>query len=135
MIQLQSTYTLDLNSGNATLHVSQLPGVPGPTLFQPGPAMMFLVVEGVPSIAQWVMVGNGQLGIQTTEANQPLPSSKIKSIQNTTATVLSGAGASAVSSSQSKSAANHSMTPDRLPAILVMMGFLMVTLVSASILV
>lgn len=135
MIQLQSTYTIDMNSGNATLHVSQLPGNPGPTLFQPGPAMMFLLVEGVPSIAEWVMVGDGQLGTQTAQANQPLPSSKIKAIRNTTTTVLGGSGAAAASTSKSKSHAKRYLSPVRLPAMMLMLGTLMVGLASAGILV
>jgi hypothetical protein len=49
MIQLNSTYTLDQQKNTATLHVSQIPGASGPRLFQPGPAMIFLVVGGVPS--------------------------------------------------------------------------------------
>jgi hypothetical protein len=71
-----------MSSGNATLHVSQLPGNPGPTLFQPGPALMFLVVDNVPSIGQWIMVGTGELGPQPTQANAPLPASQIKAVQN-----------------------------------------------------
>lgn len=52
MLELESTYTIDMNTGNTTIHVSQLPGNPGPTLFQPGPAMFFVVVKGVPSMAE-----------------------------------------------------------------------------------
>lgn len=52
MLELESSYTIDMNTGNTTIHVSQLPGNPGPTLFQPGPAMFFVVVKGVPSIGE-----------------------------------------------------------------------------------
>ena len=51
MIQLDNTYTINGPGNVTTLHISQLPGNPGPTLFQPGPAMMFLVVNGIPSQA------------------------------------------------------------------------------------
>lgn len=48
-LQLESSYTVDMENNKTTLHVSQLPGTPGPTLFQPGEAMIFVVVNGVPS--------------------------------------------------------------------------------------
>jgi hypothetical protein len=138
MIQLQSTYTIDMNSGNATLHVSQLPGSPGPTLFQPGPAMMFLVVEGVPSIGQWVMVGNGKLGTQTTQSNAALPSNQVKAIQNTTSPSgsssgsSSGSAGSSASGSTTKSAAGLSVSPVTLPAAMLSLGTILVGAVSAA---
>lgn len=131
MIQLQSSYTIDMNTGNATLHVSQLPGNPGPTLFQPGPAMMFLVVEGVPSMGQWVMVGNGQLGTQTTQSNAALPSNQVKAIQNTTSpSGSSGASGSSASGSTTKSAAGLSVKV-ALPAAVLSLCTILVGLASA----
>ena len=82
-LQLDSTYTIDMNTNTATLHVSQLPGDPGPTLFQPGPAMIFLVVNGVPSVGEFVMVGSGQLGDQPTTTNPSLPSSQVVAVKGT----------------------------------------------------
>jgi hypothetical protein len=122
-----------MNTGNATLHVSQLPGNPGPTLFQPGPAMMFLVVEGVPSMGQWVMVGNGQLGTQTTQSNAALPSNQVKAIQNTTSSPSgsTGASGSSASGSTTKSAAGLSVPPVALPAAVLSLCTIVVGLVSA----
>lgn len=83
-LQLNSTYDLDPNTNTSVLHVSQMPGDPGPTLYQPGPAMMFLVVNGVPSMGQFIMVGNGQMGEQPTAANAALPASSIKQLNTDT---------------------------------------------------
>ncbi|ORY35349.1 glyoxal oxidase N-terminus-domain-containing protein [Naematelia encephala] len=104
MLQLESTYTLDLDTNTTTLHVSQLPGSPGPTLFQPGPAMLFVVVNGVPSEGEFLMVGSGQLGTQPTTTNAALPSSIVKqtavastggnSTSNSTSNATSTSGAS-----------------------------------------
>lgn len=77
MIELETTYTIDNNSNSTTLHVSQLPGNPGPTLFQPGPAMMFVVINGIPSVGKQIMVGSGQIETQPTAANAPLPSKSV----------------------------------------------------------
>jgi hypothetical protein len=110
-LQLQSTYTIDMNSGNATLHVSQLPGNPGPTLFQPGPALIFLVVDNVPSIGQWIIVGTGELGPQPIQANAPLPASQIKAVQNVGGKSAPTATASSIAASTSKSAARRLASP------------------------
>lgn len=37
---------------------------PNPALFAPGPALMFVVVNGIPSQGKFVMVGNGKIGAQ-----------------------------------------------------------------------
>ncbi|GAA5833635.1 hypothetical protein JCM11251_003189 [Rhodosporidiobolus azoricus] len=72
-IELPHSYTTN-SDGSAILHVQQLP--PNAALFAPGPAMLFVVVNGVPSNATTVMIGNGQLGVQPTSAVVPLPSSR-----------------------------------------------------------
>lgn len=69
-LQLNSTYTLN-DDGSGVLHVSQMP--PCVACFSPGPAMMFVVVDGVPSIGVMVMVGNGKIGTQPTAAAPDLP--------------------------------------------------------------
>ncbi|KAG8896391.1 hypothetical protein FRB99_008918 [Tulasnella sp. 403] len=98
-VQLDSTYTGN-QDGTATLHVQQLP--PNPAILVPGPAMLFVVVNGVPSVAQWIMVGNGQLGTQTINAVEPLPSSSMpQNAQN-------GAGTGSGSGSGTGSGNNHS---------------------------
>lgn len=72
-IQLNSTFTGNTDF-SATLHVSQLP--PNAALLVPGPALLFVIVNGIPSIGQFVMVGSGQLGRQPMLARATLePSS------------------------------------------------------------
>ncbi|TFK27224.1 copper radical oxidase [Coprinopsis marcescibilis] len=61
-LQLDSTYTAYAANRSATVHVNQLP--PNPAVFVPGPALLFVVVNGVPSVGRMVMVGNGQIGTQ-----------------------------------------------------------------------
>lgn len=60
-VQLNSTFTAKAD-GSAVLHVSQVP--PNPAILAPGPALIFVVVNGVPSEGQWVTIGNGELGTQ-----------------------------------------------------------------------
>jgi len=61
------------SNGTITLHTSQLP--PNPNLFQPGPAMLFVTIQGIPSNATFVTIGNGQVGTQPTSAVSVLPAS------------------------------------------------------------
>jgi hypothetical protein len=70
-VQLNNTYTQNNDSISATLHVSQLP--PNPALIAPGPALIFVVVNGVPSIGLKVMLGSGQLGVQQILSVADLP--------------------------------------------------------------
>lgn len=67
MIELKSTRQ------GSTLSVAQLP--PNPNLFAPGPALAFVVVNGVPSQGKMVMVGNGQIGQQPVQAETVLAAS------------------------------------------------------------
>jgi hypothetical protein len=110
-MQLNSTYTVNSN-GSFTLHVSQVP--PNPNLLTPGPALMFVVVNGVPSNGTMVIVGNGQVGTQPTQAAATLPDS----VNLASASGGSGTGSSnsSSSSSSSKSAAagQHVMTGSAL---------------------
>ncbi|PIL35941.1 hypothetical protein GSI_01601 [Ganoderma sinense ZZ0214-1] len=76
MLQLQSTYTGN-GDGSAILHVNQMP--PNPATFPPGPALAFVVVNGVPSVGVQVMIGNGQIGKQPTSDVANLPTSAISS--------------------------------------------------------
>jgi hypothetical protein len=73
-VQLNSTYT-GYENNTATLHVGQLP--PNPAILAPGPAFIFVVVNGVPSIGVPIMVGSGQLGQQNVLQVGDLPSSTI----------------------------------------------------------
>ncbi len=69
-VQLNSTYTGN-SDGSGVLHVSQMP--PNAAILAPGPALLFVVVNGVPSMGKMVMVGSGQLGQQTMNAVVDLP--------------------------------------------------------------
>ncbi|KAF5336234.1 hypothetical protein D9758_014367 [Tetrapyrgos nigripes] len=71
-LQLNSTYTVN-SDGSLVLHVSQMP--PLPNVFQPGPAMVFAVVNGVPSNATFVIVGSGNIETQPVSDVAALPPS------------------------------------------------------------
>lgn len=43
----------------------------------PGPALFFIVVDGIPSNASWIMVGDGIIGEQTLHERSVLPRSQI----------------------------------------------------------
>lgn len=73
-VQLESTYTGYSNT-TAILHVSQVP--PNPAILAPGPAFIFVVVNGVPSIGAQVMIGSGKLGAQPILSIGDLPSSSL----------------------------------------------------------
>jgi len=75
-LHLDMSYTGNAD-GSGVLHVSQMP--PNPAVFAPGPAFIFVVVNGVPSIGSPVMVGSGRIENQTTLAVSPLPSSSTPS--------------------------------------------------------
>ena len=61
MVVLESTYT-GYENNTGILHVSQLP--PNPAILAPGPAILFVVVKGIPSVGVQVMIGSGQIGPQ-----------------------------------------------------------------------
>lgn len=71
-LQLNNTYTVNAN-GSITLHVAQPP--PNPNLFSPGPAFMYVNILGIPSNGSYLIVGNGQIGTQTTAPASILPPS------------------------------------------------------------
>lgn len=78
-MQLNNTYSVQ-NDGTITVHIAQLP--PSPNLFQPGPALLFVTINGIPSNGTYVTVGNGQIATQPTSAVSVLPASA-QSGQNT----------------------------------------------------
>ncbi|WWC63107.1 uncharacterized protein I303_105707 [Kwoniella dejecticola CBS 10117] len=104
-LQLNSSYEIDMNTGKTTHIVSQMPGgSTGPNLFQPGPAMFFVVVNGVPSQGEFVMVGSGKVETQATQTNQDLPSSTVIAVvqpENTTQTNSNGGSSSGSGSGSS----------------------------------
>jgi len=78
-VQLDSTYT-GYSNNTGVLHVSQLP--PNPNVLAPGPAYVFVVVNGVPSVGMEVMIGSGEIGKQKTQPVGDLPESVLISDPN-----------------------------------------------------
>ncbi|SCV72721.1 BQ2448_4258 [Microbotryum intermedium] len=107
-VQLNSTFTAN-SDGSAVLHVSPVP--PNAAILVPGPCLIFVVVDGIPSIGQWVTIGNGQLGAQTISPVQRLPAStggdgKAWNSGNGTSTSTSSAAGSAGTSGSGSSGSN-----------------------------
>ncbi|KAF8234472.1 DUF1929-domain-containing protein [Tricholoma matsutake] len=71
-MQLNNTYTVH-NDSFITLHCAQ--AYPNPNLLQPGPALLFVTISGIPSNGTMVIVGNGQIGPQPTSPPSVLPAS------------------------------------------------------------
>jgi hypothetical protein len=78
IMQLNNTYSVQSN-GTIILHTAQLP--PYPNLFQPGPALLFVTINGIPSNGTFLTVGSGKIETQPTAAVSVLPAST-KSGQN-----------------------------------------------------
>ncbi|KXN86977.1 Galactose oxidase [Leucoagaricus sp. SymC.cos] len=69
-LQLNNTYTVN-KDGSIVLHVAQAP--PNPYIFQPGPAFIYVVIDGIPSNGTYVIVGSGQIGQQPLAGASSLP--------------------------------------------------------------
>jgi len=95
-LQLNNTHTVNAN-GSIVFHVSQMP--PNPHLFQPGPALLFVTINGIPSNGTYLIVGSGRIETQNVAAVSPLPPS---------VGVNSASGSGPGSSG---SASNHSSSP------------------------
>jgi hypothetical protein len=74
-VELPSSYE-GFENKTAVLHVSQLP--PNAAVISPGPALLFVVVNGIPSVGVQVMVGSGQIETQKMQDVASLPESKIE---------------------------------------------------------
>ncbi|CAE7052971.1 unnamed protein product [Rhizoctonia solani] len=101
-LQLNNTFTVS-ETGNITLHVSQVP--PFPNILQPGPVLMYVVINGLPSVGKMVMVGTGSIGTQPTAAVAQLPAS----VTNTKAPVSTGSGSGSGAGATSKATGNGKM--------------------------
>jgi hypothetical protein len=94
VLQLRTSYTVSEDGQSAVLHVAQMP--PNANIFAPGPAMLFITVNGVPSLGQWINVGSGVIETQPLLADAQLPNSYIPAaLVNSTTT--GGGGSSAAS--------------------------------------
>jgi len=71
-LQLNHTYTVN-NDGSIVYHVSQMP--PNANIFQPGPAFVYVTINGVPSNGSYVIVGSGNIETQPTNPVDTLPPS------------------------------------------------------------
>jgi Domain of unknown function (DUF1929) len=100
-MQLNSTYSVSAN-GNYVVHTAQLP--PNPNLFQPGPAYLFVTINGIPSIGSPVIIGSGKYGTQQTAARSALP----PTTNALTATTSSAAASSSTSKANNKNSATSS---------------------------
>jgi hypothetical protein len=88
-LELETSYSMNQGTGDITVYASQMP--PNANLFTPGPAMIFLVVDGVPSVGQMIMIGSGKIETQPTAAASVLPQREI--IVAPTVTAASGSNA------------------------------------------
>ena len=89
-MQLNNTYTVN-QDGSLTLHVAQAP--PNANLFQPGPALLFVVVNGIPSNGTMVIVGNGEIGTQPTSPAAQLPANvRLDNAKGSGSNTSSGSG-------------------------------------------
>lgn len=84
-LQLNNTYSVN-SDGSYVLHVSQVP--PNANLLTPGPALLFVVVNGIPSNGTMLIVGTGNVETQPTAAVAELPA---VTTATTTTTKTSGA--------------------------------------------
>lgn len=75
-VQLNNTFTVN-NDGSITLHVAQ---APNPNILQPGPALLFVTINGIPSNGTMVIVGSGAMGVQPTSPPSELPASVTLSV-------------------------------------------------------
>ena len=96
-LELLTSYTKAEDTGEVTMHVSQMP--PNANIFQPGPAMIFLVVDGIPSFGKLITIGSGTIEEQTLNAASVLPASSVivdgQSTSNSTGSVTAAPVASA----------------------------------------
>ncbi|KAJ7940479.1 DUF1929-domain-containing protein [Mycena leptocephala] len=103
-MQLQNSYTVN-KDGSFTLHVSQPP--PNSNLFQPGPAWVYVVVNGIPSNGTAVIVGSGAVGSQPTAAQASLPASvKLAGVSGSADSATTNNNASSGNNDQKKSSSN-----------------------------
>lgn len=102
----------------AVLQVGQLP--PNPNLFPPGPALAFVVVDGVASQGKMIMVGNGRIGKQpthpdteftTTTSSAPKTKTTARSTSKSTSCTTTTSKASAKTTSSNKSATKTTSRP------------------------
>ncbi|KAK4698401.1 hypothetical protein P7C70_g7874, partial [Phenoliferia sp. Uapishka_3] len=106
-VELKNSYTGN-SDGSATLHVSQLP--PNPAILVPGPAMLFVVINNIPSVGIYVMVGSGTIETQPLLAATVLPASTLNGKATSTNGTTNSTGTSTKSGSKASGAAATSFS-------------------------
>jgi hypothetical protein len=114
-LQLNNSYTVNSDS-SITLHVSQAP--PNANLFQPGPAFVFVVVNGVPSNGTAVIVGSGKVEPQPTNSAAVLPDS----INLASASGSADGASTSSTSTGTNTASGSSSTPSSTSHIAAIVG-------------
>lgn len=116
-LELETSYSMNNDTGVVTVFASQMP--PNANVFTPGPAMMFLVVGGIPSEGEMVIIGSGDIETQPILAAATLPESEIvvttKEATTTSATAVAGVtvaatGSTINSAAQTKETSSGSAT-------------------------
>lgn len=74
-LELETSTIVDKEKNQIKVNVAQMP--PNPNLVTPGPAMIFFVVNGVPSEGEMILIGNGQIGKQPIAPATVLPKSEV----------------------------------------------------------
>nr|ABD61573.1 copper radical oxidase [Phanerodontia chrysosporium] len=120
-MQLNNTYTVN-SDGSITLHVAQAP--PNPNLFQPGPALLFVTVNGIPSNGTLVTVGSGQIGTQPTAAIAELPPSVRLDSAKGTGAGSSTTGGNGTSTDQTSGASHTGPIVGGIIAAIALVGLL-----------
>ena len=130
-LELETTYIKDEDKNDITLNVAQMP--PNANLFQPGPAYIFLVVDGIPSQGEIIMIGSGNIEEQTLLAKTVLPQSQVivgdktseaSSNSSSTDTAASGSGSgSAVNAAAKNSGSSTLALPSVFQTILLSLTF------------
>ena len=116
IMQLNNTFTVQ-NNGTIILHTAQLP--PSPNLFQPGPAFLFVTINGIPSNGTYVIIGNGQIGPQPTASASVLP------LSHGASSAQSSKSANGTNNGHNKNTANptHAMAGLTISLLLAVVSF------------
>ncbi|KAF5386334.1 hypothetical protein D9757_006701 [Collybiopsis confluens] len=101
-LQLNTSYTVN-NDGSIVMHTSQMP--PNANIFQPGPALVFVTVNGIPSNGTFVIVGSGSVETQPTSAASALPVNQLASTD--TSGSGSGSGSSGNNTKNNGATSSH----------------------------
>jgi len=126
-LELETTYIKDEDKNDITLNVAQMP--PNANLFQPGPAYIFLVVNGIPSQGEIIMIGSGNIEEQTLLAKTVLPQSQVivgdktsEASSNSSSTDTAASG-SAVNAAAKNSGSSTLALPSVFQTILLSLTF------------